>query len=955
MNHPSQSPDAAPPSGSALRLRGARTHNLKNLDVDIPRDRLVVITGPSGSGKSSLAFDTLFAEGQRQYLESVSISARKLIQQLERPDIDWLDGLQPTLAIDQRAGNQNPRSTVGTITEIYDFLRVLFARLGVPHCPRCQIPIRPRPAEEIERDLTERPVGTKLMLLAPRVLAQKGKHLDEFEQIRKAGFLRARVDGAVVDIDPPPELNPRQSHTIEAVIDRIIIREQIQKRLAESLRLAIDQGNGAVIVCELPAGAELVKHPDGRDATVWTETLFSTLSACPGCQTSYPEIEPRSFSFGSPQGACPDCQGLGNRHELDPRLVLPDETRSLADGACAAWRGLSSKRLAAYHAALQPWLDAHQLALNTPLADYPASLRGELWRGVPNGFIGLKNLLEQEYVTTLRPARREELAGLRAEVRCPGCDGSRLQPLSRAVRWQGITLPELISLACAELAAWFDSLDVPPRDRPVFEPLAREITSRLAFLRRVGLSYLTLSRPASTLSGGELQRVRLATSIGSGLVGVCYILDEPSIGLHPRDNEWLIESLRDLQTQGNSVIVVEHDAATMLAADYLIDMGPGAGVHGGRIVSLGTPDQVCADAGSLTGGYLSGRLRVPRPRARRPVKSSRQLVISGCRANNLQNLDVTIPLGLLVCVTGVSGSGKSTLINGTLAREVARQLHGATQQPGEFDSLRGVRQLERIVRIDQQPIGRTARSTPATYCGLLDEIRRLFALTKLAKQRGYRPNRFSFNVKGGRCEDCQGLGERRVAMSFLPDALIPCAACQGTRYNAATREVFYRGHSIDQVLELSCEAAAAFFANVPLLAPMLTCLCEVGLGYLTLGQSGGTLSGGEAQRIKLAAELGRGAAGKTLFVLDEPTTGLHFADIARLLEVLQRLVDAGHTVLVIEHNVDVMLAADYLIDLGPEGGAAGGRVVVCGTPEEVATCDASHTGRHLHQVLAALS
>lgn len=941
--------------GDVLRLRGVRTHNLKNLDVDIPRDQLTVITGPSGSGKSSLAFDTIFAEGQRQYLESLSVTARQFVHQLERPDLDWIDGLQPTLAIDQRGGSPNPRSTVGTITEIYDYLRILFARLGTPYCPRCQEPILPQPVEDILADLLSRPTGTKLMLLAPKQKGEKGKQTALFEEIRKAGFLRARVDGEVHDVDPPPELNPRKAHTVEAVIDRIIVRENIADRLGESLRLAIHHGGGAVLVCELAPGQELTKQ-DGKDITIWEETLYSTLSACPICKQSYPELEPRSFSFNSPYGACPECQGLGNRVEFDPRLVFPDEALALSKGACTAWRGLGTTRLSRYQNAVREILPRWNVRWETPLADWPETARETLWRGEGKEFSGLATLLEQEFVTTLKPKRREQLENFRGEVACAACGGSRLRPEARAVRFAASGIHELVNLSLSDAAAFFlrlagDPDEIAAADQPIYEPLAREIRNRLAFLQRVGVGYLTLSRGADTLSGGESQRVRLATSIGSGLVGVCYILDEPSIGLHPRDNDRLIESLRDLQQQGTTVIVVEHDEATMRAADRLIDMGPGAGIHGGQIIAQGTPQEVAADPASLTGAYLNGRAAIAIPANRRRVKHTQQLIIEGCTANNLKNVTVSFPLGVFLCVTGVSGSGKSTLVNGTLARAVRRRLMGEGPHPGDFASLRGVNLIDRLIRIDQSSIGRTPRSNPATYTGIFDEIRKLFAATKEAKLRGYKASRFSFNVKEGRCEECQGQGVRRIAMNFLPDLEVPCDSCGRTRYNAATLEIRFRGRNIAEALDLPIAAAVEFFANIPLIAPLVKCLERVGLGYLTLGQAGNTLSGGEAQRIKLATELGKANTGRTLYLLDEPTTGLHFDDIAKLLGVLHELVEQGNTVLAIEHNLDVIKMADYVIDLGPDGGQAGGEIVISGTPEEVAACEVSLTGRHLREVL----
>jgi len=956
----SAAPDAAnavsADRGDCLRIRGAREHNLKNIDLDLPRGQLIVVTGPSGSGKSSLLYDTLFAEGQRQFLESLSVTARQFMHQLQRPDVDLIDGLQPTLCIDQRSGSTNPRSTVATVTEIYDHLRVLWARLATPICPQCGESIKQQSADEILEQLLEEPAGTKLMLLAPKLRGQKGKQLELFEEIRKAGFLRARVDGAIVDVDPPPELNAKKSHTIEAVVDRIIIRDKIEQRLGESLRLAITQGGGAVIVCSLPPGQELTKDAAGNDTTPWNEELLSTIHACPTCKLSFPELEPRSFSFNSPYGACPTCEGLGQQLAFDPTLVLPNPELSLAGGANLAWKGFSAKALREATAPLQEVLPRWKVTWETPLAEWPEAAREKLWRGDPPHYAGLAIELEKELATSLEEERREELERFRAMVLCPACQGSRLRPESRAATFAETTLPQWCAQNVRAALAWCQQIEPDEDERPILEPLLQEIQSRLQFLERVGLGYLTLDRSAATLSGGELQRVRLATSIGSGLVGVCYILDEPSIGLHPRDNDRLIESIRDLQERGNTVLVVEHDEATMRAADQILDIGPGAGAHGGQIVAQGTSAEVIAQEGCLTGDYLAGRKTIPVPTTRRKPLKTQQLVIEGCTANNLCNVSVSIPLGLFVCVTGVSGSGKSTLINGTLARAIHRRLWGEGPTPGPFTSLRGVNQIQRMIRVDQSPLGKSSRSNPATYTGIYDEIRKLWSNTKEAKQRGYKASRFSFNVKGGRCETCEGAGLRRIEMNFLPDIEVPCEVCHGTRFNAATLDIRYRGLSIADALALPIEQAVKFFENIPAIAPMVECLNRVGLGYISLGQAASTLSGGEAQRIKLATELGkpqvnRMQGGHTLFLLDEPTTGLHFEDIRRLLEVLQSLVNAGNTVLVIEHNLDVIKSADWVIDMGPEGGAAGGQILCEGTPEELVSCVGSHTGAYLKGVL----
>jgi excinuclease ABC subunit A len=842
----------------AIQVRGARTHNLHNVDVDIPRNRLVVVTGVSGSGKSSLAFDTLLAEGQRQYVQSLSIYARQFFDQMERPDVDRIEGLQPTIAIDQKPAAPNPRSTVGTITEVYDYLRLLMARVGTVLCPECGTPIAQQTLAEIEQTVRGLPTDTKVMILAPLVRGRKGAHRDVIEGIQKAGFVRARIDGATYSLDEIPKLAPQKLHDIEAVVDRLIIRDGIDARLGESVRLAAKHGEGVVIMVYQSKGA----------GDAWQERLLNTRYACPRCQTSIGEIEPRTFSFNSPYGACPACHGLG----------IVDAGGSPASEATT----------------------------------------------------------ESDVATTNI---------------CPDCQGSRLRPEARGCRLGGLAIHEITALSITNAIAYFQGLTFAADQQPVGAPIVTEILRRLAFLDRVGTEYLTLDRAADTLSGGERQRVRLATGIGSGLVGVLYLLDEPSIGLHPRDNDRLIAALRDLQKQGNTVVVVEHDEALMRSSDHLIDMGPGAGHLGGRVVAEGTPAAVGKLESSLTGAYLSGRQEIPVPATRRPPVKSRSLQVSSATANNLQEVDAEIPLGLFVCVTGVSGSGKSSLIIDTLARALARKLNGAEAKPAPHRGLRGVNLLDRLVEVDQSPIGRTSRSNPATYTAMWDDIRRVFAGTKQARQRGYGPGRFSFNSKGGRCEACDGQGVRRVEMNFLPDLEVTCPVCRGARFNRQTLAVRYRERSIADVLAMDIEEAAKFFENFTSIHRVLTTLTDVGLGYLTLGQPSTTLSGGEAQRIKLATELARTAAGHTLYILDEPTTGLHSDDIRRLLVVLGRLVNQGNTVLVIEHNLDVIKTADWVIDLGPEGGAGGGRIVVAGTPEEVAACEASHTGNFLRTVL----
>jgi excinuclease ABC subunit A len=968
------------PEQEYIRLRGVRVHNLCNLDLDIPRDRLVVITGPSGSGKSSLALDTIYAEGHRQFVETLSTFARQFLQQLERPDVDLVEGLEPTIAIDQRPATHNPRSTVATVTEIYDHLRLAMARLGQPHCPACQAPICQQSPEQILDDLLGLPEGAKAMLLAPLVRGRKGQHGEVLETVRKAGLVRVRINGQVLDLDQVPPLSRRRSHTIEAVVDRIIIRQRSRDRIAESLQLALKHGLGVVVVS--------YQEPTRTDR--WHDRLYNTHYACPACRTSFLELEPRTFSFNSPYGACPECAGIGYREQFDPELVLPERNRSLAQGAIAPWRAAgswtevnrgddahrrgeanatnqdnsqrrappksstrgTSRTGSPQVAELESLAAAAGGGLETPLAQWPPGAVEKLLQGDGGQFKGLLALLEAQFAET-HEDEQARLGAFRRQVVCSACQGSRLRPEARCVRLGGLAIHEIAALSIERAAEFFGTLRFTPQQEPVAARVIPEISSRLRFLCEVGVGYLTLDRPAQTLSGGEAQRVRLAAGLGSALVGACYVLDEPSMGLHPRDTTRLIAALRSLQRLGNSVLVVEHDEAVMRSADYLIDLGPGAGRHGGRVMAQGTPEQVCRSGTSLTGKYLAHALEIPLPACRRPTDRQRVLVLEGASLHNLREVTLRLPLRVLSCITGVSGSGKSSLINETLAPALSRALGTQTAQPGPYRKLEGLELIDKLIQIDQSPIGRTPRSNPATYTGLFDDIRQVFAETKAAKLRGFRASRFSFNTAGGRCEECQGQGWQRIEMHFLPDLLVKCPTCQGRRFNRQTLEVLYRDRSIADVLDLTVDEAAEFFENFPRILRMLTTLQDVGLGYLTLGQPSTTLSGGEAQRVKLATELARDATGNTLYILDEPTTGLHFEDVKHLLTVLDRLVDAGNTVVVIEHHPDVMKRADWIIDLGPEGGAAGGQIVAEGTPEEIAALAANDTAECLRRVLKA--
>jgi excinuclease ABC subunit A len=930
-----------------IQIRGARVHNLKNIDLDIPRNQFVVITGPSGSGKSSLAFDTIHAEGQRQYIESLSVYARQFLNQMQRPDVDLIDGLQPTICIDQRPGIQNPRSTVATVTEIYDFLRLLMARLGEPFCYQCEAPISQQTEEQIQDAIISLPKGTRTMIMAPMVRGRRGKQQDIREQIRKAGFVRARVDGQVYDLEDFPELAAGKVHHVDAVVDRVIIRPGLRDRIGESVGLALHYGSGLVSICYFDSEDESVDPPRGE----WRDVLYSTLYACPACHISYEEVEPRTFSFNSPYGACPDCDGLGSVLQFDIDMILPDRSLSLPGGAVLAWKGTTAKRLKQYHQECREFLQARDIDWDLPVEKWKSRDREHFIHGDGKKYHGLMTLLEKEYVSTPKQARLDQLDAFRGQLTCRSCQGTRLRKEATSILIGGKNIHQITSLSVLEAEAFFKALEFPPPQRQVADPIVSEILGRLSFLQKVGVHYLSLGRAADTLSGGEMQRVRLAKSIGSGLVGVCYVLDEPSIGLHQRDNYQLIESLRDLQHQGNTVLVVEHDEMMMRAADRLVDIGPGAGKRGGQIVADGSPEDVEQMRESITGRYLSGQCSIPVPARRRRIAKTRSITLSGVTTNNLRNITVQFPTRALVCVTGVSGSGKSSLVNETLLRALQQRLGLVGARPGPHRSLRGASQVDRVVQINQVPIGRTPRSNAATYTGVFDEIRKVFASTREAKQRGYRVSRFSFNVKTGRCAECQGQGARKIEMNFLPDLYVTCDQCHGARFNKATLQVRYRGTTIADVLEMSIDEATGFFENFSTIQRMLKGLQDVGLGYLPLGQPSTTLSGGEAQRIKLATALARGETGKTLYLLDEPTTGLHFDDIRKLLDVLGQLVDRGNTVVVIEHNLDVIKCADWIIDLGPEGGEEGGMVVAVGTPDQVAHVEESWTGKFLRPLL----
>lgn len=932
-------------------VKGARAHNLKNIDVEIPRDKLVVITGLSGSGKSSLAFDTIYAEGQRRYVESLSAYARQFLGQMDKPDVDYIEGLSPAISIDQKTTSKNPRSTVGTVTEIYDYLRLLFARVGKPHCPKCGKAISQQTVEQMVDQLMHYPERTRMQILAPLVRGRKGEHQKVFEDARKAGYVRVRVNGEVMELDQDIKLEKNKKHSIEVIIDRISIRPEGASRLAGSLEAALALGNGVVLVDVLEQG----------------ELMFSENFACVDCGISLEEIAPRMFSFNSPFGACPACTGLGSNMEIDLELVVPDMRKSLADGAIVPWSKSTSNY---YPQLLQALAEHYGFSVNTPLDELSQEHLNAILYGTAGqriqfryenmfnetkiyntSFEGVLPNLERRYKESTSDYVRTELEEYMSSKPCPECQGARLKPESLAVKVGSKNIHEVCHLSVEECLKFFTNIEFSEREQIIAKQILKEIKERLGFLVNVGLDYLTLARAAGTLSGGEAQRIRLATQIGSSLMGVLYVLDEPSIGLHQRDNERLIATLKRLRDLGNTLIVVEHDEDTMLASDHIIDIGPGAGAHGGKVVAAGTLEEIKNTPGSITGEYLSGRKVIPLPQTRRQP-NGKWIEIVGASENNLKDVTARIPLGTFTCVTGVSGSGKSTLVNEILYKALAQNLHGARVKPGAHQEIRGLEHLDKIIDIDQSPIGRTPRSNPATYTGVFDSIRELFSQTQEAKLRGYKQGRFSFNVKGGRCEACRGDGIIKIEMHFLPDVYVPCEVCKGQRYNRETLEVKYKGKSIAQVLDMTVDEAVDFFQHIPKIHRKLQTMQDVGLGYIRLGQPATTLSGGEAQRVKLASELSRRSNGKTLYILDEPTTGLHIADIDKLLVVLCRLVEAGDTVLVIEHNLDVIKTADYLLDLGPEGGAKGGTIIATGTPEEIAARPESYTGRFLQRTLA---
>jgi excinuclease ABC subunit A len=915
-------------------IRGAREHNLKSIDLEIPRDQLVVITGLSGSGKSSLAFDTIYAEGQRRYVESLSAYARQFLEQMEKPDVDSIEGLSPAISIEQKTTSKNPRSTVGTVTEIYDYLRVLFARIGVPHCPQCGSVITAQTVQQMVDRVMTLPAGTRLVVLAPVVRGRKGEYRKLFFDLRRQGYVRVRVNGQLHELAEEIELTKTKKHTIEVIVDRLIVKDTLGTRLADSLETALRLADGVVQV-EVPEGPSFV---------------FSERLACAACGISFPEVSPRMFSFNNPYGACASCGGIGTRYEIDPERIVPDPGKSLAAGALAPWAGQPGSL---FKQTLRVLAKRHRFSLDMAWAKLPKRIRDVVLHGEGGGgFEGVVKLLERRYKETLSEDTRLEVERFMTERDCPACKGSRLRPETLSIKIAGRSIADVVRFSIKSARQFFETLSLSDRDMLIARRVLKEIRERLGFLSQVGLDYLTLDRPAGTLSGGEGQRIRLATQIGSSLVGVLYILDEPSIGLHQRDNSRLLDTLKRLRDLGNTVLVVEHDEETIRSADHVVDLGPGAGELGGHLVAVGTPDEITANPASLTGQFLAGVQRIALPTARRKP-NGKFLTIHNPREHNLKGMAVKIPLGTFTAVTGVSGSGKSTLVNDILYHALAQMLHRAQDRPGAHDRIEGAQHLDKVIDIDQSPIGRTPRSNPATYTGVFTLIRTLMARTPDARVRGYQPGRFSFNVKGGRCEACQGDGLVKIEMHFLPDVYVTCEVCKGKRYNRETLEVHYKGRNIAQILDMTVAEALGFFEPVPAIKQKLQTLHDVGLDYIRLGQSATTLSGGEAQRVKLATELSRRATGRTLYILDEPTTGLHFADIRRLLDVLNQLVDQGNTVAIIEHNMDVIKTADWIIDLGPEGGNDGGRVIATGTPEDVARqADKSYTGQFLKKVLA---
>jgi excinuclease ABC subunit A len=939
-----------------IRITGASEHNLKNISVDIPRDKFVVITGISGSGKSSLAFDTIYAEGQRKYVESLSAYARQFLEQMQKPHVEHIEGLPPTIAIEQRSAGSNPRSTVATTTEIYDYFRLLFARVGKPHCWVCGKPVSSQHATQIVNSLLSRPEGTKLQLCAPLIRGQKGEHKDVFARILREGFVRVRVDGHVYDIRGVPMLDKNKKHDIAAVIDRLIIRPSIRVRLADSVETALKVGDGLLVaMLQEPDPNHPVENTNGSNDH-WQDVIYSEKFACTDHpEASLSELSPRLFSFNSPYGACPACDGLGTILEFDPDLIVPDKSVSLESGAVDAWRKGGKRMNIFYNRLIRRFCRAFDVSPSTSYSDIPADIRKILLYGTAAEdesrlgveFEGVIPNLKRRWENTDSEYVKARLHGYLSEQPCKSCKGARLRPEAMAVTIQDKNISDLTRISVEEVQRFFDNLTFNEEQTFIAAQPLKEIRARLKFLTNVGLGYLTLDRASRTLSGGEAQRIRLATQVGSGLVGCCYVLDEPTIGLHRRDNDRLLEILKQLRNIGNTVLVVEHDEDVIAQADHIIDIGPGAGDHGGKLIAQGTLADICANTESLTGQYLSGQKRIEIPDVRRRVSLSHCVEVRGAQENNLKNINVRFPVGVLTCVTGVSGSGKSTLVTEILLKGLRRRLHGSGDKPGKHKNIIGLSNVDKVIEIDQSPIGRTPRSNPATYTGVFDLIRSLFALTREAKIRGYKPGRFSFNVKGGRCEHCQGQGTRKIEMHFLPDVYVVCQECKGTRYNPETMQITYKGKNIADVLDMRIEEARGFFTNFPKTVRLLKALCDVGLGYMTLGQPSTTLSGGEAQRVKLAAELGRPGTGHTMYVLDEPTTGLHFADIHNLLNVLKRLTDMGNTVVVIEHNLDVIKTADYIIDLGPEGGQAGGEVIATGTPEQLVKNAASHTARYL--------